>query len=166
MILRVLRVLAALSLLATGAVHLQRYLGAGYSSIPTIGTLFLLNAIAAGLVGFGLAAPIAGVLSGRRADLAIGLLATTGALIALSSLVALFVSESGTLFGFHESASGSDAVVAAIAAEIAALLATVPLAALCVFRLLSQRRSNAPSRLPSPSRRSYPRSPPAGRAAP
>lgn len=139
MVSRVLRVLAALSLLATGAVHLQRYLGAGYSSIPTIGTLFLLNAIAAGLVGLGLLAPIAAVLSGRRADLAIGLLAATGALIALSSLVALFISENGTLFGFHEPASGSGAVVAAIAAEIAALLTTVPLAILCIARHPRQR---------------------------
>jgi hypothetical protein len=81
--------------------------------------------------------PIAAVLSDRRADLAIGLLATTGALIALVPLVALFISESGTLFGFHESASGSDAVVAAIAAEIAALLTTVPLAALCIGRATS-----------------------------
>lgn len=147
MILRVLRVLAALSLLATGAVHLQRYLGAGYNLIPTIGTLFLLNAIAAGLVGLGLAAPIATVLSGRRADLAIGLLATTGALIALSSLIALFISESGTLFGFHESASGSDTVVAAIAAEIAALLSSVPLAALHIGRALSRR--GQPGALPA-----------------
>lgn len=147
MIVRVLRGLAALSLLATGAVHLQRYLGAGYSSIPTIGTLFLLNAIAAGLVGFGLVAPIAAVLSGRGADLAIGLLATTGALIALSSLVALFISENGTLFGFHESAAGSAAVVAAIAAEIAALLTTVPLAVLCIGRATSRR--SQPGTLPA-----------------
>lgn len=119
--------------------HLQRYLGAGYSSIPTIGTLFLLNAIAAGLIGFGLVAPIAAVLSGRRADLVVGLLATTGALIALSSLIALFISENGTLFGFHEPASGGAAVVAAIAAEIAAVLTTVPLAALCIGRAVSRR---------------------------
>jgi hypothetical protein len=146
MIPRALRMLAALSLLATGAVHLQQYL-TGYSSIPTIGTLFLLNAIAAGLVGFGLAAPIAAVLSDRHADLALGLLATTGALIALSSLVALFISENGTLFGFHESASGSEAVLAAIAAEIAALLATAPLAALCIGRATSRR--GQPGALPA-----------------
>lgn len=144
MISSVLRVLAALSLLATGAVHLQRYLGAGYSSIPTIGTLFLLNAIAAGFVGFGLLAPIAAVLSDRRADLAIGLLAATGALIALSSLVALFISESGTLFGFHESASGSDAVTAAVAAEVATLLTTVPLAALSIGHATSRRGQPGP----------------------
>jgi hypothetical protein len=138
MISRALRLLAALSLLATGAVHLDRYLDAGYNSIPTIGTLFLLNAIAAGLVGFGLLAPIAAVSRARSADLAVAFLATAGALIALASLVALFVSEDGTLFGFHESASGSPAVVAAIAAEIAALVATVPLAALCYGRTLAR----------------------------
>jgi hypothetical protein len=131
--------LAAVSLLATGAVHLERYLDAGYSSIPTIGTLFLLNAITAGLVGLGLAAPIASVLSDRHADLAVGTLAVAGALIALGSLVALFVSESGTLFGFHESASGSAGVLAAIVAEIAALLTAAPLAALSFARAASRR---------------------------
>jgi hypothetical protein len=83
--------------------------------------------------------PIAAVLPGRRADLAIGLLATTGALIAVGSLVALFISESGTFLGFHESGSGSDAVIAAIAAETAALLATAPLAALHLRRATSRR---------------------------
>jgi hypothetical protein len=40
------RVLGALSLLAVGAVHLQQYFEL-YSSIPTIGTLFLLNVVGA-----------------------------------------------------------------------------------------------------------------------
>src|ERR671937_454139 len=38
-----LRFVGALALLAMAAVHLQQFLGAHYSDIPTIGTLFALN---------------------------------------------------------------------------------------------------------------------------
>jgi hypothetical protein len=138
MILRVLRLLGALSLLATGAVHLERYLSAGYNSIPTIGSLFLLNAIGAGLVALGLALPLAAVMRERAAEITIGLLAIAGAAIGLFSLVGLFVSENGTLFGFHEAASGSSAVVAAIVAEAASVIATVALAVLCFARASSR----------------------------
>src|SRR5947208_15332425 len=50
------RVLGALSLLAVGAVHLQQYDDL-YSAIPTIGTLFVLNFVAATLLGVGLLVP-------------------------------------------------------------------------------------------------------------
>src|SRR5437763_4917040 len=42
MILRSMRFLGALALLAVGAVHLQQYIAADYRAIPTIGPLFLL----------------------------------------------------------------------------------------------------------------------------
>ena len=45
-----LRYLGALGVAAVGAIHLQRYAGAGYSAIPKIGPLFLANAISSGLV--------------------------------------------------------------------------------------------------------------------
>src|SRR5204863_8269842 len=102
MTLQVTRRVGALTLLAVGAVHLQQYLGGGYASIPTIGPLFLLNAIASGAVAAGLLSPVERVLHDRRAGLAVGLLAVAAVGIAAGSLVALFISESGTLFGFSE----------------------------------------------------------------
>jgi hypothetical protein len=152
MLSRTLRPLAALSLLATGAVHLDQYLGAGYRSIPTIGSLFLLNAIAASLVALGLMLPIRAVIRGRHGELVTGLLAALGASIALASLLALFVSENGTLFGFHESGSGA-AIVAAIVAEAATLLTTAPLAGLHLhrWRAEAERGRSAPAWTSSPS---------------
>ena len=50
------RMLGALSLLAVGAVHLQQYDDL-YSAIPTIGTLFVLNFVAATVLGVGLLVP-------------------------------------------------------------------------------------------------------------
>jgi hypothetical protein len=136
MLSRTLRPLAALSLLATGAVHLEQYLGAGYRSIPTIGSLFLLNAIGASLLALALILPIRAVVRGRHGELITGLLAALGASIALASLLALLVSENGTLFGFHEPGSGA-AIVAAIVAESATLLTSVPLAGLHLHRWLA-----------------------------
>ena len=49
----------ALALIARGALHLQQFYSAGYSALPTIGTLFVLNF--AGGVALGLALhPVAG----------------------------------------------------------------------------------------------------------
>jgi hypothetical protein len=88
-----------LALLAVGAVHVQQYLGADYKAIPTIGPLFLLNAIGAGVVGLTHIAPVHRVMDARRADLAVGLLSVVVVAIAIGSLVALYISETGTLFG-------------------------------------------------------------------
>ena len=55
--LAVPRLLAAGSLLAIGAVHLQQYIGRYYRVIPTIGPLFLLNFIAATVLGLYLLVP-------------------------------------------------------------------------------------------------------------
>ena len=65
--LQTMRYLGAVALLAVGAVHLQQYLGDDYYSIPTIGPLFLLNAIGSGVIAIGLLLPIERVLP-RRAD--------------------------------------------------------------------------------------------------
>src|SRR4051812_20284178 len=53
----VARMLGALALLATGAVHLQQFLKL-YSEIPTIGTLFVLNFAGATAIGVALLAPL------------------------------------------------------------------------------------------------------------
>jgi hypothetical protein len=96
------RYLGAVSILVVGAVHAQQYYGAYFSVVPTIGTLFLLSFVAAGVVGVALIAPV------RRLGQSIGdlilVLAALGAIgIAVGSLVSLLVSEYTPLFGFMES---------------------------------------------------------------
>ena len=54
------RYLGAVSILLVGAVHAQQYYEAYFSVVPTIGTLFLLSFIGAGIVGVVLVAPSAG----------------------------------------------------------------------------------------------------------
>jgi hypothetical protein len=117
--LRTVRRLGALALLAVGVVHLQQYFGANYRSIPTIGPLFLLNAIGSGIVAIVLLAPLERFLTRRSAALAAAVFALLGAAIAVGSLVALFISESGSLFGFSESGYRAPIIIA-IVAEVAA----------------------------------------------
>ena len=147
MMIQIFRRLGALAVLAVGAVHLQQYLGADYSVLPTIGPLFLLNAIGSGIVGFALLAPLHRPLGGRRGDLAVGALAGLAVGIALGSLVALYISETGTLFGFAEDGY-STPIVIAIVAEIATVLLLTPVAAVSIRRAMSRERRR-PSRLPS-----------------
>ena len=54
------RGIAAVALLATGGIHLQQYVVAHYSVIPTIGTLFLLNFIGGTVLGLALLVPAPG----------------------------------------------------------------------------------------------------------
>lgn len=139
MILRAMRFIGALAILAVGAVHLQQYIGEDYSAIPTIGTLFLLNAIGSGVIGIGLLAPINRVAASPRADATIGLLALSAVAIAVGSLIALFISENGGLFGFSE-AGYRAAIVVAIIAEAATIALLVPVAVLNLARVMSRRR--------------------------
>lgn len=138
MILRAMRFLGALAILAVGAIHLQQYIGADYRAIPTIGTLFLLNAIGSAIVGIGLLVPIRRAAA-HRADAAVALLALAAVGIAIGSLVGLFISESSSLFGFTESGYRT-AIVVAIAAEAATLALLGPVATVSMARVLSRRR--------------------------
>jgi hypothetical protein len=96
------RYLGAVSILLVGAVHAQQYYDAYFSFVPTIGTLFLLSFIGAGVVGVVLFAPVR--LLGRQVGDTILALAALGAIsIALGTLVSLLVSEYTPLFGFMES---------------------------------------------------------------
>jgi hypothetical protein len=111
-----LRVLGALSLLAVGAVHLQQYLYL-YSSIPTIGTLFVLNFVGATLIGLGLLVPVERLL-GRLGRLAVTLLALAGIGQAATAFTFLLVSERTPLFGFMEPGYDPPALMAARVAEL------------------------------------------------
>jgi hypothetical protein len=98
----VARYLGAISILVVGAIHAQQYYDAYFYVVPTIGTLFLLSFIGAGVVGVVLFAPVRRL--GRRLGDAILALAALGAIsIALGTLVSLLISEYTPLFGFMES---------------------------------------------------------------
>jgi hypothetical protein len=150
MTLRLMRRLGAIAILAVGAVHLQQYLGGGYRSIPTIGPLFLLNAVSSGVVAIGLLAPIERMLHRRRAELMTGLLAGAGVAIAAGSLVALFVSENGTLFGFSETGYRT-VIVLAIIAEALAVVLLAPVATVSLKRAASGDSAPGMTRAVTPS---------------
>jgi hypothetical protein len=96
------RYLGAISILLVGVVHAQQYYDAYFSVVPTIGTLFLLSFVGAGVVGLVLVAPVRRL--GRRLGDLILVLAALGAIgIAVGSLASLLVSEYTPLFGFMES---------------------------------------------------------------
>jgi hypothetical protein len=96
------RYLGAVSILLVGAVHAQQYYEAYFSVVPTIGTLFLLSFIGAGILGTVLFAPVRRL--GRRVGDLILAFAALGAIsIALGTLVSLLISEYMPLFGFMES---------------------------------------------------------------
>jgi hypothetical protein len=122
MTLKIMRRLGAITLIVVGAVHLQQYIGNDYSVLPTIGPLFLLNAIGAGIVAICLLAPIERILGIRQANLAAGLLAGVGLAIAIGSLVALFIAESQPLFGFMEDGYDTPILIAIVAEALTAIL--------------------------------------------
>src|SRR5579859_4462633 len=99
MLARLSVISGALAVLATGADHLEEYVFNQFSTVPTIGTLFLLNFIAATIVGIGLLLPLHRITP-RFADLLRALLAISGIGIAVTSLAGLYISEHATLFGF------------------------------------------------------------------
>ena len=154
--MRVMRILGALAVLAVGAVHLQQY-ASGYHAVPTIGPLFLLNGIAASIIGVALLVPVERWLPSLIADAAVGLLGAGAVMIAIGALIALFISEASSLFGFSESGYDS-AIVTAIAAEAATILLLVPVAMSSLGRFFAGRRSTPPSHAPRDELR--PRRPP------
>jgi hypothetical protein len=111
------RVLGALALLATGAVHLQQYTKL-YKDVPTIGTLFVLNFAGATVIGIGLLVPIKRIA---------GLLALGGIALAATAFAFLLISEHTPLFGFMEPGYDPPAIAAARAAEVVTVLS------LCTF---------------------------------
>jgi hypothetical protein len=119
--LAVPRLIAAASLLAIGAVHLQQYIVQDYRVIPTIGPLFLLNFIAATVLGLYFVVPARARVSRVRL-LADTTAALSGMGVAAGGLAALIVSEHTPLFGFMEHGYRF-AIVFTIASEVVAILA-------------------------------------------
>jgi hypothetical protein len=138
MMLQAARRLGAVAVLAGGAVHLQQYIVQNVWFYPAIGALFLLNVIGSGVVGIALLAPLERVLPERPVNAVVAVLATTGLLIAVGSLVFLFISESSSLFGFTESGYRVP-VVLAIIAEGATILLLAPVLATSLAGALYRR---------------------------
>ncbi len=138
MLLKAMRYLGAVALLCVGAIHLQQYIGQDYRVIPVIGTLFLLNAIGAGVVGIPLLLPIERALRRRSGEAALAVLAFSGVAIAVASLVALFISETTSLFGFSESGYRT-AIVLTIVAEAATIVLLGPVVGTSLKRRAGRR---------------------------
>jgi hypothetical protein len=145
-------VVGALAVLVTGADHLDEYTVNMFSTVPTIGTLFLLNFIAATVVGIGLLLPL-GLITKRFAGPIRALLALTGIGIAASSLVALWISETWSLFGFTDYGF-RPAIVTAIVAEAVAVVALSAYLALApAVRIRDRRGRRSAVRTALPGRR-------------
>lgn len=142
MTLKALRLIGVLAILVTGAVHLQQYLG-DYHAIPTIGPLFLLNAIGSGVVAVGLLLPVERWLGQRRGEIAVGLLALGGVAIGLGALISLYIAETSTLFGFSEGTLETVMWIA-IVAEAAAVAVLGPVAIATLSRSSTTRRTGGP----------------------
>jgi hypothetical protein len=87
-----LRLLGVALLLAEGAVHLQQVEGP-LKAVPTINTLFVLNAVGAAIVAL--------VLAGSRERVAV-LGALAGLSLTLTAVVSLAISRTSTLFAYSE----------------------------------------------------------------
>jgi hypothetical protein len=117
---RLALIVGALAVIATGADHLEEYTANYFSTVPTIGTLFLLNFTAATVVGVGLLLPLGRIARGFAGPLR-ALLAMSGIAIAATSLVALWISEHSSLFGFSDHGY-RPAIIAAIVTEAIAVV--------------------------------------------
>jgi hypothetical protein len=140
MALQLMRRVGVIAILVTGGVHLQQYL-AGYHSIPTIGPLFLLNAIGSAVVAVGLLIPIERWLGER----AVALLALGGVAIGLGALISLYIAETSTLFGFSEGTLETVMWIA-IVAEAASVLLLAPVAVASLKQPSSPQQSRSRSR--------------------
>jgi hypothetical protein len=117
-----LRLLGCVALLGVAADHLYEYFGDGYSVVPTIGTLFLLDGFGAIVLALGLIAPWGRLLPAGLAAKALPAVAIAGIGLAAGSLAGLFIAESTPLFGFMEFGYRL-VIVLAIIAEGATILA-------------------------------------------
>ncbi len=114
------RGLGALAILGVGAIHLQQY-NESYSAIPTIGTLFVVNFVAAMVIGVALLAPIEH-LAGRWGGAVVALVTAGGIALAGGSFVLLLISERRPLFGFQEPGYDPTAIANAQVTELAAVV--------------------------------------------
>lgn len=130
------RIFGALSLLAVGAVHLQQYFKLFYS-VPTMGTLFILNFIGATAIGLGILFPIERVFS-RWGSRLLALLVLSGMGLAATTFAFLLISERTPVFGFMEQGFFPAAIMASRVSE---LLTIGFLGSYFVARFMTKTRS-------------------------
>jgi hypothetical protein len=135
------RTVGALALLVVGGVHYQQYHYAFYSTIPTIGPLFLANAVAATVLGLFLLSPLRA--PGRLGTTLDRSAALAGLGFAAGAFVGLLVSEHTPLFGFSEHGYRF-AIVLALVSE------AVVMVMLALFLIAERRRARLAA---PPSRR-------------
>jgi hypothetical protein len=123
-LLTVTRMLGGLALLVVGGVHFQQYQYEFYSSIPTIGPLFLATFVAATSLGLFLLVPIRRS-SGRLRKLVDEVAALSGAGLATGAFVGLLISEHTPLFGFMEHGYRFAIVLALVSEAVAIALLTL-----------------------------------------
>ena len=114
------RFAGALALVAVGVVHLQQYVEL-YSTVPTIGTLFLLNFAGAVLLAVTLLCPVER-WADKRGEALVALAAVGGVALAAIAFVFLAVSEHSSIFGFHEPGYDPTAIAVARIAEFATVV--------------------------------------------
>lgn len=131
---RTLRLVGAALLVAQGVVHVQRWLG-GYRGIPTIGTLFLVNAVLAVLVALVL------VLRGGLGA------ALAGVVLSFATLAGFAFSRLDQIFGFSETVWDTPANVAVVV-EVAAVVVLLAWATIAV-----RARAHAPTAIQRDLRR-------------
>ena len=133
----------ALGVLAIGADHLEEYSANHFSSVPTIGVLFLLNFIGSVAIAAGLLIPLRPMAPRLVRAVRISS-ALAGISLATLSLLGLWISETSSLFGFTDNGTRS-AIVAAIASEAFTIIS------LSAYLVLSRARGWHGGRLlPSP----------------
>jgi len=132
-------IVGALAILVSGWVHFYLYFRGGYRGIApdsvlglTISRSFAMNAIAAVVLAEAL-------LLGLRYRALLGPAAALSIGFGIATLVAYFLSRTRGLLGFEESATTTEAVIA-MAAEVVAIAALVPVA----LKELRARRRPAP----------------------
>ena len=113
------RYLGALAVLAVGVDHIEQYYVDYYRAVPTIGTLFALDFVAATVVAVGLMLPLRR-LTRRFGDRLFTLLALAGIGIGAGTLAGLLASENVGLFGFME-VGYRNAIVLSIVFDVAAI---------------------------------------------
>jgi hypothetical protein len=116
------------AVLATGVAHIEQYAVDDYSTVPTIGTLFLLNFVGAIAIAAGLIAPLPRGAR-RYTDAVRAVMAVGGIGLGVLSLAALFISETRGLFGFVEHGYRMAIVVAIVVEAAAAVFLVVFLVA-------------------------------------
>ena len=123
-LLTVTRTLGGLALLVVGGVHFQQYRYEFYSSIPTIGPLFLATFVVATTLGLFLLVPIRRS-SGRLRTLIDEMAALSGVGLATGAFVGLLISEHTPLFGFMEHGYRFAIVLALVSEAVASALLTL-----------------------------------------